>query len=104
MARSRRQVVHVKARAIQRLFNDGNYWTLAQTGQIRQVIQRESHPAPAFLPHCTKSQMVAYYDQGGAKIALVHQYLQPDGTLGASGLPDPKRLLHQGVLYFLDAK
>jgi hypothetical protein len=30
---------------------------------------------------------------------MVHQYLQPDGTLGASGQPDPKRLLHDGILY-----
>jgi hypothetical protein len=26
----------------------------------------------------------------------------PDGTIGASGMPDPKRLLHEGTLYRLE--
>jgi hypothetical protein len=31
---------------------------------------------------------------------MYHQYLLPDGkTLGASGHPDPKRVLKDGVLY-----
>lgn len=37
-----------------------------------------------------------YLDADGNQIALVHQYLRRDGTLGASGLPDPKWLLHEG--------
>jgi hypothetical protein len=32
---------------------------------------------------------------------MVHQYLRPDGTLGASGLPDPKLVVHEGVVYKL---
>lgn len=50
----------------------------------------------------TVSQRVEYWDtvQGRlVKIATVHRYVRPDGTLGASGLPDPKRVLHDGVLY-----
>jgi hypothetical protein len=35
---------------------------------------------------------VYYYTQDGNPIAVVHQYLRPDGTIGASGRPDPKRL------------
>lgn len=27
---------------------------------------------------------------GGVEIARAHRYLRPDGTLGASGKPDPK--------------
>lgn len=31
-------------------------------------------------------------EQAGEFVALAHRYLRPDGTLGASGLPDPKRM------------
>ncbi len=38
---------------------------------------------------------------GAQEVARVHQYLRLDGRLGASGLPDPKRILENGVLYRL---
>ncbi len=45
---------------------------------------------------CTRSQLITYFDADGRRVAIVHQYLRRDGTLGASGLPDPKWLLHEG--------
>ena len=30
------------------------------------------------------------------------KYLRPDGTIGASGRPDPKALIVEGVMYVLD--
>jgi len=45
--------------------------------------------------------MVAYLDAGGQRIALVHQYLRPDGTIGGSGRPDPKELLEDGIIYYV---
>ncbi len=43
------------------------------------------------------SRMVWYYAMTGdgslRKVALVHEYRRPDGSLGGSGLPDPKRLI-----------
>ena len=51
------------------------------------------------MPPCTLSQMLAYVDASGTRVALVHQYLLADGRLGASGRPDPKELFEQGVLY-----
>ena len=44
--------------------------------------------------------MIAYYDDG-QRLALVHQYLRPAGTLGATGLPDPKELLVEGFVWFV---
>jgi hypothetical protein len=35
-------------------------------------------------------------------LAVVHRYLRTDGTLGASGRPDPKRLREGGILYVAD--
>lgn len=57
-------------------------------------------PAPASLgePVGTVSEMVAYLQADGRRIALVHQYRRPDGTLAASGRPDPKWLLVEGEI------
>jgi hypothetical protein len=46
--------------------------------------------------------MVRYVDQAGSRIAVVHQYMKPDGTLGGWGRPDPKFLLLEGVAYYAD--
>jgi hypothetical protein len=53
-------------------------------------------------PPGTLSQLVEYWASSGpglVKVAIVHRYLRSDGSLGASGLPDPKRVLHEGVIY-----
>src|SRR5688572_14036437 len=42
-------------------------------------------------PAGTRSQIV-HYHRGDELVAIVHQYLLPDGRIGASGLPDPKWL------------
>jgi len=52
-------------------------------------------------PFCTWTQEVFYLDAANQEVARVHQYLRPDGTLGASGLPDPKQLFENGVMYRL---
>lgn len=51
-------------------------------------------------PHGTRKQMVAYFE-GSQKVALVHQVALPDGSLGASGLPDPKELLVEDTVWFV---
>jgi len=52
--------------------------------------------------------MVAYFEvekgKFGRKVALAHRYLLPDGTVGASGKPDPKSMKHEGKFYVLDRK
>lgn len=85
-------------------FNDGKLWERVQTGELSSVVIRYSHPAPeaANQPFCTQSQEVSYRDQTNEEIARVHQYLRPDQTLGGSRLPDPKRLLGDGVVYRLE--
>jgi hypothetical protein len=46
--------------------------------------------------------MVVYLDSNDDQVALVHQYLRTDGSLGGSGRPDPKKVLKDGVLYILE--
>lgn len=52
-------------------------------------------------PRCTRSQKIRYYE-GGKWVVTVHQYKRRDGTIGASGKPDPKRLRIGNKVYILD--
>jgi hypothetical protein len=83
------------------MFNEGGYWQKVERGQLHEKIIRDGHPSPATSrqPFCTRSQILAYLDLTGRKVALVHQYVRTDGSLGGSGKPDPKQLYHKGVLY-----
>ena len=85
------------------MFNDGGYPQKVESGELTIEIRRSKHPAPpgANQPHCTHSQILAYLELNGNRVAVVHQYLRVDGSLGGSGKPDPKALLVDGILYFL---
>ncbi|OFW09537.1 MAG: hypothetical protein A3G20_02975 [Acidobacteria bacterium RIFCSPLOWO2_12_FULL_59_11] len=89
---------------MQKMFNDGSYWERSQRGDLSVVTLEDRHPAltVANEPHCTRSQMISYRDQNKNEVARVHQYLRPDGNIGASGKPDPKRLFQDGILYRLE--
>jgi hypothetical protein len=91
----------VTAQDLRAMFNDGRYWQRAKAGELREVIVRDGHPsAPkANEPFCTRSQTIIYRDRDSRRVAVVHQYLRQDGTLGASGVPDPKKLWRDGVVY-----
>ena len=85
---------------LRRRFNEGRYWERAQNGELLEKVEEEGSPSPRVpLPPGTLSQTIAYWDREGRRIAVVHQYLRPDGSLGASGRPDPKCLLEGGTLY-----
>ncbi len=58
---------------------------------IIQVI--ESHPAPpeANQPADTMSQMLSFQTKDGVEMSRAHCYRLPDGSLGGSGRPDPKK-------------
>ncbi len=86
-----------------RLFNEGRYYEWMLAGEFKAIIESE-------IPRRrgdrrirgSKSQVVESWDKSGVLIAPVHQYRKQDGSLEASGRPDPKRLRHEGVLYRLD--
>jgi hypothetical protein len=87
------------------MFNNHDFVGRLQRGELKARLVREheftaSRPG---LPAGTKSQIMAYDDNAGVMVALVHQYLLPNGALGASGLPDPKRLILNGLLYIVVA-
>jgi hypothetical protein len=99
----RRMMVH--ATELRRMFNEGRYWERLKKGELAAFPAGNRHPAPPFEPYCTVSQTVHYYTRSRplpAKVAVVHQYLRPDGTLGASGKPDPKAIIQDDTMYILD--
>lgn len=50
----------------------------------------------------TRSQIVRYFDNYGELIAVVHQIHNPDGSIGASGKPDPKYLRLENEILRVD--
>ena len=88
---------------LRRMFNEGRYFERMQAGEFRAVIVAQNpRKRGDRQARRTMSQTVEYWDKYGNKIARVHQYRKRDGTLGGSGRPDPKVLVHEGVLYILD--
>ncbi len=90
-------------------FNNWGLLEKVQAGEMLTVVYKRGKPgqnAPAELQKGTESQEVHYFDTCQGKLrrrAIVHQYLQPDGTLGASGKPDPKWLMGEdGTIYAFD--
>ncbi len=90
------EVEWVRPDIIREIFNREQYYQQTLDGRLIAIIKKDRHPEspPTGEPFCTRSQIVIYYDQANRWVALVHQYLRRDGTLGGSGKPDPKRLLH----------
>lgn len=88
-------------RELRQRFNEGDYWGRAERGEFRQSVVRNGHPSSAQSgePYCTRSQIIEYWEWIGQMIAKVHRYLRPDGTIGGSGLPDPKVLVEGGIRY-----
>src|SRR5689334_5841853 len=93
-------IKRVSTSELRKMFNEGVYWEQSQNGQLHPVLRSDKHPTSsrANEPICTRSQYISYVNEEGQKVAGVHQYLRVDGTLGASGRPDPKELLIGGVL------
>jgi hypothetical protein len=99
--------VRVSQDKLREFFRDGQYPARIQAREFRAVVYSETIIRPpnriaSQEPPGTKSQMIEYLDSLGNRIALVHRYLRPDGTLGASGKEDPKALVHNGVYYILE--
>jgi hypothetical protein len=90
------------------LFNEWGYWQRVKEGEFVELLFSTHAPGPAAPPSLqdgTESQEVHYFDRQVRRRAIVHQYLQPDGTLGASGKPDPKYLMgDDGTIYALAKK
>jgi hypothetical protein len=97
--------LRVSPQQIRQRFNEERYVERAARGQLRQVIRLDKALSLATCqskgyPYGTRKQIVEYYD-GEVRVALVHCVVLPNGTIGASGLPDPKLLLVDGILWIV---
>src|SRR5580698_11534962 len=99
-------IKRIEVNEMQKIFNEGGFWEKTKSGELTTVPLEDRHPAltVANEPFCTRSQMVSYRDASDNELCRVHQYLRTDGTIGASGKPDPKRLLLGDTLYRLQKK
>jgi hypothetical protein len=96
-------VRRVASRELHRAFNDGRYYERVCSNELLATVESEHRaPSEAGQPPGTMSQLVVYFDPADLRhpVARVHQYLLPDGTLGGSGRPDPKRLFVGGEVWF----
>jgi hypothetical protein len=80
-------------------FDEEGFAEALADGTLREEV-KVSRPAPAHIgPPGTRSQIVRYFDGSQLKVE-VHRYVLPDGSLGASGMPDPKGLHRNGRWYY----
>jgi len=80
-------------------FAKGDYLNRATAGEFGCCLKRSGRADSRDEPPGTRSVVVSYVDEFRHRIFLVHFYLRPDGAVGASGLPDPKWLYENGVVY-----
>src|SRR3954447_15727120 len=86
------ELVYVSAQILRQRFRDLRIHERFASGEFDLVVHRSSvAPASRRQPPGTLTQRIIYL-QGQTQIAVCHRYLRPNGTLGASGLPDPKWL------------
>jgi hypothetical protein len=87
---------------MRRLFNEARILERVAAGELIEMCVKDTEVSLTFEPTGTRSQTVHYVQaKGMIKVASVHQYKRPDGSLGASGLPDPKYLVIDNVIYLL---
>lgn len=92
----------VSAEEIQRVFNENQYYERMQAGEFRsEVVKQNRRRTGGRNVRNTMSQTVVYRDSYGRRVAVVHQYRKRDGSLGGSGKPDPKLVIHEGTMYLL---
>jgi hypothetical protein len=93
-------VARVPASRLREIFNTQGFQALIDSGALLETVEAENAPSPASgQPSGTLSQLLAYRNSEGRIVLRVHRYLRSDGTLGGSGKPDPKYILHEDTIY-----
>ena len=96
---------YVSEDELRRIFNEGRYYERMRKGEFHpRMIEEKPCKRGDRRIRNTMSQTVEYWDNFGRFIARVHQFRKRDGSLGGSGRPDPKVLVHDGVLYLIDMR
>jgi len=89
----------VEPSELRRLFRESGQQERYERGELTEQVKRSRHVAdPAHPFSCSHAEVVRLFD-GDRKVAVVHRYRRDDGSLAASGLPDPKFLRIGDVFY-----
>lgn len=89
------QIKYTSASLIRQMFNESQYPQMILEGRLIPQLLRDSplqNPQRCGEPPGTRGQFIRYRDRTDRWVVEVFQYLRPDGTIGASGRADPKRL------------
>ncbi|MFY9904615.1 MAG: hypothetical protein WAM43_19805 [Terriglobales bacterium] len=72
--------------------------------ELKPILLRERHanPLKSGQVFCTYSQLLSYQDSQAEEVMKAHQYKKPDGSLGASKMPDPVWMFIGGIIYKLE--
>ena len=95
-------VKRVPPETIRTIFNNSQYTRLIAEGHLVPHVLSDKvlqNPHLRREPPGTRSQIIRYVDLAGQWVVMIHQYLRPDGSLGGSGKPDPKRLRIAGTIF-----
>jgi hypothetical protein len=90
--------------SIREKFNSCQFYERLQNNELTATTFKSKHRSPATEPKCTLSQVLIYWDSQGNPVAMVHQYLRPDGIIGGGGKPDPKWVVVDDKVMALRAK
>jgi hypothetical protein len=87
-------------------FNSARLQQRVTANEVYRSRTGSSHVRRDGLPrncqYCANSIEETYYEyQTGDEVGRVHYYENPDGTIGASGRPDPKFLVEGRIEYHL---
>jgi len=99
---------YVSALRLRQLFNESQYPELIRKKRLKREVVRSrrlkaSDRQKKSLPRGTKSEIIIYHDPANKELYVkVHRYVKFYGILGASGKPDPKAILLDGIMYLLE--
>ena len=96
--------VRVPPSILRQRFNNSELSPLIEAGLLEPKRQEDRHltdPERIGEKYCTQHQWKRYVDSDGKIILETSNFLRRDGTLGASGKPDPKRMRVGNRLWIL---
>jgi hypothetical protein len=65
---------------------------------IEQCVER-TPASPKYNQQAGCMTEMVWFIVKGQRVAFCHQFKNIDGSLGASGKPDPKAIIYEGIMY-----
>jgi len=84
---------------LREMFNRLRFVERAAMGELRTVVTQHRVRTPEWSSEPLYRQIVRYFD-GDQLVAVANQWQRFDGSLAASGIPDPKRIIVEGKVFW----